>query len=254
MDEVLTFVQGLLITGQLKITKRRGLDSGIVTLVASILTKGCKTFRGIRAACVAGCGQDGSILLRALFESTIAMRYILQRNTRRRSILFAAHEDFRKLVLVEETKRTPGQKRLFKNSALLQARSTMNAWRTLAPAAEVDSVRKHWAGPGGLEAACKKLGRRSGWPRAYVAMYRYVSAFSHGSDANAHMFLQPGTNTPVFKLLPGTDELDRVLPMACLLLLAMAGRFGERLGLGIETEVKALNDQILAAAKSQPPR
>ena len=247
-DEVLAYVQGLLTKGQVKFTKLRGLNGGVIYLATSIIAKGCKTFRAIKAAALAGCGQDASILLRALFESTIALLYILQRDSKRRAALYGAYEAQRRLVLVEETRKTPGQKRFFKRVDLQRATAKVDQWTKLVTATEIASVRKHWAGPGGLEAAAKKLG--GGWRRLYM-MYRYLSAFSHGSDSSAHMFLPEGTDTPVLKLLPGTDELDRVLPMACLHLLAMAERFDQRLGLGIEKDIKTLTDRSLALAKSR---
>jgi Family of unknown function (DUF5677) len=251
MDEVLAYVQGLLTRGKLMITKPRGLDDGIVTLVATILTKACKTFRATRAAVFEGCGQDASILLRALFESTIALLYILQRDSRKRAILYAAHEDQRKLVMVEMMANAPGQKRAVSKATRLKAQAKVAQWSALVGAAEVAAVRKHWAGPGGLETATKKLGRRSGWHRAYNSMYRYLSAFSHGSDANAHLFVSKVTGAPVLKLLPGSEELDRVPPMACMLLLVMSGRFDERLGLGNEQHIKALKDKSAAHARTR---
>jgi hypothetical protein len=212
------------------------------------VAKACKTFRAIRAVAVAGCGQDASILLRALFESTIALLYILQRDSRRRAILFAAHQSQRRLVLIEATKKTPGQKRLFKKADLEKAKASVDQWSRLVSTAEVATVRKHWAGRGGLESATTKLGQ--GWPRVYTTMYRYLSAFSHGSDVNAHVFQPEETTTPVFKVLPGTDELGRVIPMACIHMLAMAGRFDGRLGLGCDKEINALRDKSRAFVKS----
>jgi hypothetical protein len=246
MDEVLSFVEGIFATGKTTITKTRGLSPTLIDVIFTIVTKACKTFRAIQAVCRAGCGQDASILLRAQFESTIALLYILQRDTRRRTILFAAHESQRKLVLIEEARKTPGQKRRFKKAALAHAQKTVDDWKNLVPAKDVDAVRKHWAGPGGLESAVKKLG--SGWRRTYM-MYRYLSAFSHGSDVTAHILRHPRTGSPVFKLLPGTDELNRVIPMACALLVAMMNRLSRRLGLGLESQVKALDDKIAAFTK-----
>jgi hypothetical protein len=100
-------------------------------------------------------------------------------------------DHYRRLVLIEATQKTPGQKRLFKKADLEKAKAYVDQWSTLVTTAEVASVRKHWAGRGGLESATTKLGR--GWPRVYTTMYRYLSAFSHGSDVNAHMF-QPQRN------------------------------------------------------------
>lgn len=247
MDDVLAFVEGILTSGSLVIKKKRGLNEGVVYLAASIMTKGCKTFRAIRATALAGCGQDASILLRALFESTVALLYLLRRNSRRRAVLFAAHEDQRKLVLIEETKKTPGQKRFFKKADVEGARAAVHRWSGLVPLDDIKSVRRHWAGPGGLESAARSIG--PGWARLYTMMYRYTSAFSHVSDPSKHLFLPKGTDVPALKLLPGGDELDRVIPMACIHLLSMAEQFGARLGLGIEEHVKVLNDRSLALAK-----
>ena len=90
--------------------------------------------------------------------------------------------------------------------------------------------------------------------RLYTMMYRYLSAFSHGSDPHAHMFLHRDGTTPVLKLLPGSDELDRAISMACVHLLAMAERFDDRLGLGHAEKLNALTDKSLAMAKRHSER
>jgi hypothetical protein len=82
-------------------------------------------------------------------------------------------------------------------------------------------------------------------------MYRYLSAFSHGSDPSAHLFLNKGTKIPVLKLLPGSDELHRVMPMACVTFLTMAAEFDGRLGLKHEAELNALTTRSVALAKGQ---
>ncbi len=250
MADVLAHVQGVLMGGALRITKPRGLNPGIVYVVASILAKGCKTFPAIRGAALEGCGQDASILLRALFESTIALHYILQRDSNKRAILYAAHQDQRRLVLIEQTRRTPGVKRFFTKAELARAKAKVAQWGQLVGQAETESVRKHWAGPGGLEAATRMLGPRSGWPRVYSLMYRKLSSFSHGSDLDDHMFTIKGADTPVVKVLPGSDELERVLPMSCTLLLAMCSRFDYRLGLGIADRTEQLKKRAVALAKA----
>lgn len=231
MDEVLGFVQGLLTRGALPITKPRGLNQGVLMITSGILAKACKTVRAIRVAAAVGSGQDASILLRALFESTIALLWILQRDSKRRATLFAAHEDQRWLVIVEEHRKTPGLKRVFGKNALAIAQANVDRWRKLLKnPSQVDSVRKHWFGSG-LRGATDALGYRSGWRRAYETLYRQTSAFSHGSDANAHLFQNPVTGNPGVKLLPGFDELHKVIPMACVLVLEMATRLISRLGM-----------------------
>ena len=131
MDEVLAFVQGLLTRGSLQITKPRGLNQGVLMIAAGILAKCCKTVRALRAAATVGCGQDASILLRALFESTVALLWILQRDSQRRAILFAAHEDQRWLVIVEEHRKTRGLIRVYGKQALTTAKANVDRWRAL---------------------------------------------------------------------------------------------------------------------------
>jgi hypothetical protein len=253
MKEVLDFTQQSLF-GPLTITKPKGLNPGVMTTAMSLITKACKTFRAIEAAARVGCGQDASVLLRSLLETTIALLWILRRDSRRRAIMYAAHEDQRKLVLLQETKKKiPGYKRAIKKEHLRLAQARVDQWKELISPADVDSVRKHWSGLGGLEQTVEKLG----WPRIYV-MYRMLSAFSHGSDASAHMFAGAKADDIAFKLLPGPEELSSVLPMSRMLLLMMFRVLSDRAGLGLSDQAKALEQKTMAplqaaAAQAKAP-
>jgi hypothetical protein len=159
MDEVFAYIQSMLTNGQLRITKPEGLNEGVVALCASLLTKACKTFRAIRAVAREGCGQDASILLRALFESAVALAYVLQKDSPRRSILYVAHEDIRRLVIIEEAKRTLGKDTSFTDEMHKKAKESVRHWGTLLRNPKmVDSVKSTGLVPEGYKQRAVSLG------------------------------------------------------------------------------------------------
>jgi hypothetical protein len=165
-----------------------------------------------------------------LFETTTAVLWILQRNSRQRARLYGAHEDQRLLVLVEEWVRTPGLKRNGK-AMLKKAQAKVDAWQGLVGLAALRSVRHHWSGERSLQDAARKL---KGWLRAYNTVYRATSAFAHGSDPTQHANFRKDVGTPVYKLLPGDDEVERSMAVSCVLLYVILRRMNDRMGLDLD--------------------
>lgn len=91
----------VLTRGKLVISKTEDFNEGILMLIVSLLTKACKTFRAIQLTTEGGLGQDASVLARQLFETAVAVKFILREDTRTRAAMFAAHEDQRALVLAD---------------------------------------------------------------------------------------------------------------------------------------------------------
>ncbi len=242
MDVVYSAAASMFKARGVKITKPRGLSHGTVTVIFLLLTKACKTFRAIRATCLEGCGQDAGILVRGLFETTLAVLWILQRNSRHRAVLFAAHQDQRLLVMVQEGARTPGLKRRRKQY-LKAAQARMDDWLTFLDADALSSTRRHWSGErGGLEAVAQKL---KGCRVAYNSVYRMTSTFAHGSDPTQHaQFYERGARGPVYKLLPGDAEVERCIVVSCVLLYAIVKRMNDRMGLGLEDTLVAMKQQV----------
>jgi len=202
MDDIYDVAESILTGGSITITKTRGLKNwAVIDTLMLTLAKACKTLRAIRAAALEGCGQDAAILLRALFETATAVLWILQRDTKRRVLLFVAHGDQRLLVMVEEQLKTPGLKRGRKGQ-VAAAQAKVDQWLSLLSSADLSAVRKHWSGLGSLENTVKRI---SGWRRAYNTVDRATSSYAHGSDTIRHAIFEDGKR-PVFKILPGDGE------------------------------------------------
>jgi hypothetical protein len=208
-------------------------------LIASLLTKCCKTFRAIQLTAESGLGQDASVLARQLFEIAVAVKFILQRDTLLRATMFAAHEDQRALVALEEMSKIKGLKSGSPENVAKQ-RAKVKAWEPSFENVEVlKSVRRHWSGDS-LQWAAKEVDLLS----AYATMYRYTSTFAHGSDPNAHFFIRPGDKTPTLKLVPGGDEVQPVLDSSIILLAIIFEVANETLGLGEDDVVERIKAEV----------
>lgn len=251
MSEVRLFVEDVAV-GPLSISNSSGINEGVVLIIRSLLAKGCKTLRAVEAVAGVGCGQDAGILLRAMFESSVACSWILQGNCKRRATMFAAHEDQRVAVLFEQAAATTGLKRQFTPALVAKARAKAGKWRKLLSAKQFEAVRRHWSGLGSLEKTCDRLGPY--WRRAYALMYRHLCTFSHGSDVSAHVFGHPSTGQPVLKLLPGTDELDKVCTLGPTILLQMVKALDKRSGQPERQPIEEFNTRAVDLAKRRKGR
>ena len=107
-------------------------------------------------------------------------------------------------------------------------RAKVEAWKARFDDVEVlKSVRRHWSGYS-LEWAANQVDLGS----AYTTMYRYTSAFAHGSDVSAHFFVKKQDGIPTLKIAPGDDEVEAVLNSSIALLGVILESANERLGLG----------------------
>src|SRR5438128_790798 len=97
--------------GNWKITKTKGLDEVVTYTVAGLLTKACKTFRAVRVLCAAGLGTDAGAVARSLFETTIAIVFILKTRSKERARIFHAYDAEQRLKMLDHWKRTKGLKR-----------------------------------------------------------------------------------------------------------------------------------------------
>lgn len=230
----------ILTRGKLVVRNPTDHGRGVVVLISSMLTKACKTFRAIQLTSEGGLGQDASVLARQLFETTVAVKFILQKDSRLRAAMFGAHEDQRFLVLVEKAVEIGGFETVGTPEMLEKAREKVRAWNEVIPAHAVDSVRRHWSGNHGLEWAAREVDLLS----AYTMMYRYTSAFAHGSDASAHFFVTHAEDVPTLKLSPGDDQVRAVLVSSMALMAKIVETVNEVLGLGEEAVVERINTEV----------
>ncbi len=117
----------------------------------------------------------------------------------------------------------------------------MKAWEPILGLVALKSARKHWSGEASLEAAVKKL---KGWRVAYNTVYRGTSSFAHGSDLLEHALFSMDSGSPVFKLLPGDAEVERVIVVARVLLYQILKRMNDRMGLGLAANLEPIKSGL----------
>jgi hypothetical protein len=225
--------------GRLKISQTEHFNRGAVTVTASLFTKACKTFRAIQFVAEGGLGQDAAVLARSLFETTVAMLFVMSGDRRKHAAMFAAHEDQRLLVLLEDAAKKPGLQHVGTAENVAKATAKVEAWHEILAPDVVASVRWHWSGEK-LEAAASKVGMAEG----YTMMYRSTSSFAHVSDVTAHFFVKREADVPTLKLAPWDDQVLRVLSSAIDLLRILASAFNDGWGLGEEEAVRRIAAEV----------
>lgn len=246
-DAIYDFAELLITGGTYTITRTRGIrrNQAGVRLAYTLLAKALKTSRAIRVTTLEGCGQDAAVLLRSLFETTLAVLWILQTDTTRRTYLFGAHEAVRRRIKCQGQAQTPGLKRVGKKR-LRVAERIVAGWIERIGEPAVASVRKHWCGN---SEGLPYVARRIGWERPYHTIYRDTSAHAHGADPQVHVNVSNPSSLGTFLILPGPAECDRVLDTASFLLFEICRRLNERFGLGHDEELRRLHDILKAPNK-----
>jgi hypothetical protein len=141
--------------GKIRVTKTRDVDGSVVTLALALYAKAIKTFRGIEILCEGGLGQDAISLLRVLLETTLAILFVLQRNSRFRSRMYAVHVLSKRLQVLRKWKETDGFKRKATKQLMRNVESSLHdAVQFLAQMPRLP--RRHSYGPT-LEPAIAQL-------------------------------------------------------------------------------------------------
>jgi hypothetical protein len=213
------------------LTMRRSKFSAI----ASMVTKACKTFRAIQLTAEAGLGQDASVLARQLFETAVAVKFILQKDSEDRASMYAAYENVRHLVMVEEAVDVKAFVITDPDDTLNKARTNVEAWEKYLSPQVLKSLRKHWSGRNLAWAA-----REVDMAHAYALMYRSTSAFAHGADANQHFFVTAAGGPPTLKLAPSGEQLKPVLESAINLMGVIIEAANDAFGLGEEAVIERI--------------
>ncbi|SRR6266498_1480755 len=88
--------------------RMRGLNLTVVRTALGLLTKACKTFPSIQLLCELGLIEDADVLTRVLMETSVAIAFILQKNSKKRVAIYHAHslaQDVKMLNGHERSKR-----------------------------------------------------------------------------------------------------------------------------------------------------
>src|SRR6185437_9783350 len=71
--------------------RMRGLNVAVVRTAVGLLTKACKTFRSTQLLCERGLIEDADVLTRVLMETSVAIAFILQKDSKNRVAIYHAH-------------------------------------------------------------------------------------------------------------------------------------------------------------------
>jgi hypothetical protein len=293
MNRLLNVALTLIPASGFKATRSARVDQIVVYTIIGLYVKALKTFRAIQVVCEAGLTQDAIALLRVQFETTVAILFILQRNTRLRARMYHARIYVKRLGILRTWKGRKGLKRKVTKddvhgteAALLKILNGLTAMKRW-PA-------KHWYTPR-LPAAVKALGRarrtRTGvsaeereaiealvaalgnhfsgrsiwdaanalrWMTAYETLYRYTTFFGHAEDFHHHVTIKDDGGM-VLKLIPAADaDTVRTMETASLFLwsvaTAMDKHFETGHGTALESVKPAIADRTKARKRSTPPK
>lgn len=216
-------------------------NKGVSVVIAGLLTKALKTFRAIQLVCEAGLGQDASVLLRQLFETTLAVGFILKTDSVNRATMLVVHERQRHLVMLRELRRLSGTEGIATDEDVKAAEHVLQVTADHLGADLVDSVRRHWSG-NSVEWAAGELGLSS----FYGTLYRITSSIAHGSDVMTHFSLDISSGTPTLKLIPTDDHIVPVLISAGTLLRMLTDWTNKSLRCDESDAVEQIASAVLA--------
>jgi hypothetical protein len=283
MNRLLEVALTLIPSSGFRATRTAQVDEIVVWTIIGLYVKALKTFRSIEIVCQSGLTQDAIALLRVHFETTVAILFILQRNTKLRARMYHARIYVKHLTLLRTWKTRKGLKRKVSKSALHDAEvpllKIINGLTGITrwPA-------KHWYTPR-LPAAVKALkrARRTGkravaaereaiealvvalgnhfsgrsiwdaanalqWMTAYETLYRYTTFFSHGEDFHQHVEIKADGGM-VLKLIPAADaDTVRTMETASLFLWLVATKMDKHFAMERESALEGAKPAIVDRA------
>ncbi len=215
--------------------RKRGSSPVVDWTIAGLFTKATKTFRSIQVLCERGLTEDATALVRVLYETHVAILFILQRRSKERADMYHAHMALQERKEVEHWRRTRGLKRGATKMHLKTVQQLVDHWTSLIPPS-VD-VKRHWSGKGSLEAAATALRGSAG----YASIYRYASSFTHSTDFGAYVEQDVATGKLVVAVDPSARSVDGTAAVAREILWFTARRINERFKFGFEKRLRPLN-------------
>jgi hypothetical protein len=239
MDRISAIVFDFMTRGKYTVSESGELNWGVLQLVMALLTKAFKTHQAIAAVVRQGLGDDATHLVRSLYESTMPIEFIMEKDSFQRSLMYQAHSQTQHLKALRERKKTKGLQPI-SDETIAEAVAFLKRFTDALPAGV--KIDGHWSGHGNIADFHINTGRA----KAYQIFYRHASRISHANDAGDHISVGP-TGVPSLHLLPGDKYLREALISAPALLLVAAKRINSRFGLGHDARfVEA--DQLLNSA------
>jgi hypothetical protein len=209
------------------------IDPTVVRVVLGLYVKACKTYRATIMMAEAGLAEDAYVLARTLFETMLAVAWVLQKDPSRRAQKYRAHLALRSRKYLRALQNTKGLGYTF-SAPLSELETTIDevvSPLALDPAA-VKELAKTYSGT-----SIEKTAEEVGIDHAYQLFYRYACRFAHATDLSCHInFADDGTLILAYPPAPSL-ELWRAMNMSYVFLRALIWRVDERLGLGHQAHI-----------------
>ena len=189
--------------------------------------KACKTFRAIQILCEHGLVDDAQALLRVLLETSVAIVFILQRDSNARALTFHAYGVSQKIKMANHWNGIPELRGKIPDVTLRRQKEILDGYKARLPAGT--DVEHHWSGMRNLQQAMQAVEQDA----VYATIFRLASSSVHVSDFAAHFDVKPGTDDFIWQLEPLVDGFQGPASTACQLLFSAANRINERLDLGL---------------------
>jgi hypothetical protein len=176
--------------------------------------------------------EDGLVLCRTLLETAVAILYILQKDTPRRTDEYLAHVLVRTKKIMTKWKATPGLRRWGKQIEK-RADSHLSPYAYLGES-RLRDLRRWYSGDATIETTFKKVGLN----RLYQEFYLFTAGIQHVSDISRH--IEVGDKGGAVLLMGSGDSGDMraLLDMANRGLWTIMRRVSSKLGMGYEAEIE----------------
>ncbi len=150
-------VVAMMSAGSWTIQKSRGVNAFVVHTMIGLLTKASKTFRSVQVLSERGLHDDANALVRVLMETTVAIAFILQKNSKQRAVIYHAHGIAQSIKMLNDWKNTKGLKRKATKAMLKQANDGLAVYMKRLP--QGTDVKRHWSGAEGRPCAARRADR-----------------------------------------------------------------------------------------------
>lgn len=249
-------------SGSIHIGPACGLTENSLHLSLGLAAKCCQQLRSTMQLCETGLVSDADTLSRSLFESVLALyfllkpRLILIENGRAvapdpkktlttdfRSWLYLAHRAFEDERMITTFRKTPRLKRLAKHLgeyAAAQAFAQEAERRIGTHWAKRLKSQRNYAGVSIRDLACSL--RVLHW---YNSVYAFQSSVAHARDALNFVYLPGGNQRDLLLALsPDVGHVGKVLHVAVVLFLGALSIVNTRLKLGFDERVDVLLQRL----------
>jgi uncharacterized protein DUF5677 len=219
-------VMTMLTADNWSVKKRRETNYFVAMTMLGLLTKASKTFRSIQILCERGLHGEANALVRILAETTVAITFILQKNSKQRAVVFHAYGHAHGTKMLDGWSKTKGLRRTVPKELMQRYTAAMKHFtRALPPGT---NFRQHWSGLRNFReaAAAVKADAR------YVSLYRFASSAIHGSDFGAQFSPDKLTGELVWEIDPTVKGFEAPSYAARELLWNAAHEVDAKLGLG----------------------